>query len=152
MIGTYEGLTLAAICMPLTDGCRLMQPTAKLDAQQLSNSLRGEDRASAADSCHEMCTLEQYVCLWPRSRNNGAWSQCKMSMRTSVDTGRSETSMVAEGFGHLQYLVSQLASGAEHDCSRPLWLALLPLLLLLPQLMHLQHLLTLSNSISEYRG
>lgn len=65
--------------------------------------------------------------------------QSKDNMCTSIDAGRSETGMMAEGFGHLQYLVSQLPGRAQYNCTRPLWLALLPLLLLLPQLVHLQH-------------
>ena len=47
--------------------------------------------------------------------------------------------MVAEGLSHLQYLVSQLPSWAQYDRPRPLWLTLLPILLLLPQLLHLEH-------------
>lgn len=61
-----------------------------------------------------------------------------LHMRTSVDAGRSETGMVAQGFGHLQNLVSQLSGWAQDNRPGSLRLALLPTLLLLPQLVHLE--------------
>lgn len=59
-------------------------------------------------------------------------------MCTSIDAGRSETGMVAQGFGHLQNLVSQLSGWAQYNRPGSLGLALLPTLLLLLQLVHLQ--------------
>ena len=57
---------------------------------------------------------------------------------TSVDASRSETGVVAQGFSHLQDLVSQFSGWAQHNRPGSLGLALLPPLLLLPQLLHLQ--------------
>ena len=59
-------------------------------------------------------------------------------VRTSIDAGRSETGMVAEGLCNLQNLVSQLPSRPQYNGPRSLGLALLAPLLLLPQLMHLR--------------
>ena len=44
---------------------------------------------------------------------------------------------MAQGLGHLQDLIGELPGGTQDQCSGPPGLGLLPVLLLLPQLMHL---------------
>ena len=59
-------------------------------------------------------------------------------VHTSIDAGRSEAGVVAQRFSNLQNLISQLPSWAQYNCPGSLGLTLLPPLLLLPQLLHLQ--------------